>query len=125
MKAMLTSARPFQTGAITDEDSNGAIWPVADRRNLAIRAVGKIGFIATCAVAASLLGTGVAGADPTSTVTADGQVRDGNYVQAPETVNPPGNVACRYWQKSHAGKNDQAQQNFHQGFNNLVVGCGG
>ena len=122
---MLTSARPFQTDAIADDDARTAAHPVADRRSVALRAAGKVGFIAACAVAASLLGTGVAGADPTSTVTADGQVRDGNYVQAPETVNPPGNVACRYWQKSHSGANDQAQQNFHQGFNNMVIGCGG
>ncbi|HKP42122.1 hypothetical protein [Mycobacterium sp.] len=118
---MLTSARPFQTDAPTNEDGLAAV----DKRRSVLHAARSVGFIAACALAASVLGTGVAIADPTSTVTADGQVRDGNYVQAPEIVNPSPMTGCRYWQKSHAGRNDQAQQEFHKGLNNLVVNCGG
>jgi hypothetical protein len=124
VQAMLISARP-QTDTFIQEDSQTAFRSIACSPRFSLRTAGAVSFLAACVISGSVLVAGMASADPKSTVSGDGQVRDGNYVQAPENVSPSGQTGCRFWQKSHAGRNDQAQQNFHQGFNNLVVGCGG
>jgi len=76
-------------------------------------------------ITAAGLGTGVASADVTSTLTADGVVRteSAHYSQAPETVYPRG--GCRYWEKSTVSNNQNALQHFHSGFAGFVTYCGG
>lgn len=73
------------------------------------------------------LGSGVANADPTSTLTGHGVVRteSANYYQAPETVTPSGLSGCRYWEKSTVSNNANATQRFHAGFARLANYCGG
>lgn len=75
-----------------------------------------------CLIAASVIGAGTAHADPASSVSG-GEVRDGNKVDAPQDVMPDG--GCRFWEKSHAGSNGQAQQNFHIGLGSMIAKCGG
>lgn len=73
------------------------------------------------------VGSGVAAADPTSTLSSNGIVRtqSAHYYQAPETVFPSNAGGCTYWAASTRSNNANALQRFHSGFARLVASCGG
>lgn len=119
-----TDACPLHTQTTGRPEGRRLVQQVTTTfRSRVIRTVGVAVITIMSVGAMSSISPSLASADPHSTVDAHGEVRPGNYYQAPENVNPIG--GCQFWRKSHAGTNDQAQQDFHSGFNRLVINCGG